>query len=166
MDLLSAITGTLRNNKQIAPQVAGAAAQAQPGWAKDILQATFQSGGTGSENCGLLARVLAAIVDASPDQAAELTEMAIQMAGNCSDAFERGGRGGGVDQGEGNFGNVPNNQNPPPGSFGGSGGQGNVVAICHNGRTLFVSPRGAENHLRNHQGDTAGPCTVTPNQNQ
>ena len=41
----------------------------------------------------------------------------------------------------------------------------NSVAICHNGHTIMVSPQGAENHLRNHPGDTLGPCEVTPVQN-
>jgi len=75
----------------------------------------------------------------------------------------RGGRGG---EGEGNFEQGPGNQNPPPGSIGAGGGQGNVVAICHNGHTIFVSPQGAENLLRTHPGDTLGPCVVTPVTNQ
>ena len=174
-ELLGAITNLGKNNRQSMPEAAGAAAQAHPEWSRDILRASFQAVGTGRANCQLLARILSAIISANPDDAAELTEMAARMAGSCTDAFERAagadrGRGGqegeGDQQGEGNFGNVPGNQNPAAGSVGGSGGQGNVVAICHNGRTIFVSPRGAENHLRTHEGDTAGPCTVTPTQNQ
>ena len=174
-ELLSAVTTVGKNNRQSMPEAAGAAAQAHPEWSRDILRASFQAVGTGRANCQLLARILSAVISANPEDAAELTEMAAQTAGSCTDAFERAagagrGRGGadgdGAEQGEGNFGNVPGNQNPAAGSVAGRGGQGNTVAICHNGRTLFVSPRGAENHLRNHDGDTAGPCAVTPNQNQ
>ena len=34
----------------------------------------------------------------------------------------------------------------------------NNVAICHNGKTIWVSEEGAAKHLANHAGDTMGPC--------
>lgn len=49
-----------------------------------------------------------------------------------------------------------------PGNF---SGQGNVVSpgqervtICHNGTTLVLPRPAAEAHIRNHPGDTLGPC--------
>jgi hypothetical protein len=160
--LLNAVSTASRNTPAQAPQFARLAITARPELAVDILRAAFNGVGTRSENCALLARILRAAQEAAPDKTSELTEAAVAMAPDCADRFQRGG-GGGED--EGNYGGVPTNVLPPPGSIGGGGGQGNVVAICHNGRTIFVSPRGAEAHLRQHPGDRLGPCQVTPTQN-
>jgi hypothetical protein len=160
--LLSAVSTATRNNPAQSPQIVRVAITARPQWAADIMRAAFQAVGTRSENCPLLARILRAATNAAPDQANALTELAMSLAPDCADQFQRGG-GGGDD--EGNFGAPPANVNPPPGSIGGGGGQGNVVAICHNNRTIFVSPRGAEAHLSQHPGDRLGPCQVTPTQN-
>jgi hypothetical protein len=163
-DFFTALPNATTKWRQIAPQLAGAATIKHRPWAKDILRTSFAAVGP---DCGMRARILKSVIAASPEQANELTELAIALGPGCAGAFG-GGSGAPTsgEQGEGNFGNAPENQNPPPGSIGGGGGQGNVVAICHNGRTIFVSPRGAEQHLNNHPGDTLGPCQVTPTGNR
>ena len=164
-ELLSALCKAIRKQPNNAPQYVRVTSQARRQWSRDIIRTAFECVGTG--NCGLFGRILRSVIGLYPDDATMLTEFAIGLAPDCAGAF--GGRGGGTDpgdDGEGNFGPPPGNQNPPPGSVGGGGGQGNVVGICHNGRTIFVSPQGAENHLRTHLGDTLGPCQVTPTQNQ
>lgn len=152
-EFLAAVVAAAQKFPSAAPQIARAAADAHPEWKKDILRAIFQ--GLGTDDCRLLGKVLSALAT-GPD-ANELTELALELAPNCAPSF-----GGGPGGGGGGFGAPPANLNPPPGSIGGGGGQGNVVAICHNGMTIFVSPQGAENHLRVHAGDTLGACVVTP----
>ena len=152
-DFLAAVCAAVQKFASAAPQIARAAADAHPEWKKDTMRTIFRCLGT--DDCRLLGRVLRALSGGS--DSSELTELAVELAPGCASNFG-GGRG---DDG-GGFGNAPGNLNPPPGSIGGGGGQGNVIAICHSGRTIFVSPQGAENHLRNHPGDTLGPCQVTP----
>ncbi len=159
-DFLAAVCAAVQKFPKAAPQIARAAAEAHPEWKKDILRTVFRC--LGSDDCSNLGKVVRAL--ATGGDAREITELAVELAPNCASSF--GGRGG---EGEGDasgFGNAPGNLNPPPGSVGGGGGQGNVIAICHFGRTIFVSPQGAENHLRVHPGDTLGPCVVTPVQNR
>jgi hypothetical protein len=162
-DLLSAICAAVKKHRNAAPQIARAMAAARPDLAKDILRTVFRC--LGNDDCRLLGGVLRAINAAVPNGASEHTTLAVELVPDCAPDFSRpgggpGDNGGNFDQG------APGNQNPPPGTIGGGGGQGNVVAICHNGRTIFVSPQGAENHLRVHSGDTLGPCVVTPTANQ
>ncbi len=161
-DLLSAICAAVRKNRNQAPQIGRAIAQVRPDLAKDVLRTIFRC--LGSDDCRLLGRVLRFVNEAVPDQASGNTSLALELAPDCATAFPGGGPGGPDDGG--NFGQGPANQNPPPGTIGGGGGQGNVVAICHNGKTIFVSPQGAENHLKNHPGDSLGACVVTPSSNQ
>ncbi|MDQ6764740.1 MAG: hypothetical protein M3Z22_01360 [Verrucomicrobiota bacterium] len=154
-EYLAAVCAAVKKFRNAAPQIVRVAVEAHQEWSKDILRTAFRCLGTG--DCRLLNRVLrAAIVGGD---ASELTNLAIELAPDCASAF------GGAAEDEGNFGNAPGNQNPPPGTIGAGGGQGNVVAICHNGHTIFVSPQGAENHLRNHPGDRLGPCPVTQSRN-
>jgi hypothetical protein len=155
---LAAVCSAVKKFRNAAPQITRAAIDAKGPWRNDIIRTVVRC--LGSRDCALLGQVLNALNSASPDDASATTELFMELAPACAGSF---GQQGGDD--EGNYGNAPGNQNPPPGSIGGGGGQGNVIAICHNGRTIFVSPRGAENHLRNHAGDTLGPCPVTPNQN-
>jgi hypothetical protein len=154
-ELLRAVTTLSQGNRNRAPQIARAAAEARPEWATDVLRAAFST--LGSDDCALAGRILRAVIAAAPDQAAQLTELAQQLAPNCN--FPGADPGAGAPD-EGGFGAAPLNMNPPPGSIGGRGGQGNLVAICHNGRTIFVSPAAVDAHLGH--GDTVGPCQVTP----
>ena len=156
---LAALCSAVKKYRNAAPQITRFAIEGKGAWRADIIRTVVRCMGT--RDCAALARVLNALNSAFPDEASSNSELFLEAAPGCASAF---GQGGGDD--EGNFGNAPGNQNPPPGSIGGGGGQGNVIAICHNGRTIFVSPRGAENHLANHSGDTLGPCPVTPTQNQ
>ena len=93
-----------------------------------------------------------AAIASDGSDASEMTDLAVHLAPACAGSFggdNKGGVGATVIEGEGNFGNPPGNVNPPPGSFGsGGGGQGNSVAVCHNGRTIFVAPQAVEAHLR------------------
>jgi hypothetical protein len=154
-DLLSAVCAAVRKYSNAAPQIVRVAIEARRAWASDILRSAFEC--LDDKDCGLLGRTLNAAVSAHPDEAALLTDSAIRWAPNCASSF--GGPGVVDDRG---FGLAPLNQNPPPGSIGGGGAQGNVIAVCVNGRTIFVSPRGAENLLNNNPGATLGPCVVTP----
>ncbi|HEY0369637.1 MAG TPA: hypothetical protein VGC85_08580 [Chthoniobacterales bacterium] len=153
-DLLAAICAAVKKNPPAAPQIARTAASARPDMARDILRTVFRC--LGNDNCDLLGRVLRALTSALPDQASGLTSLAIEVSPDCAGSFP--GAGGGNE----NYGPGAVNQNPPPGTIAGGGGQGNVVAVCHNGHTIFLSPQGAENDLRNNPGDTLGPCVVTP----
>jgi hypothetical protein len=151
---LSAVCSAVKNFRDAAPQIVRAAIEARSAWRNDIIRTAVRC--LGNRDCDALNRVHNALVGAYPDDASAITELFGQLAQNCD-------FGGGTPD-EGNYGNPPGNLNPPPGSIGGSGGQGNLVAICHNGRTIFVSPRAVQAHL-NH-GDTLGACQVTPSQNR
>ena len=163
--LLSAVCAAIRKNRTQASQIVRSAMAARPAWSSDILRGAFDC--AGRDDCALLGRIYREAVAANPDEASALTDLAVSLAPGCRFGDGKNVHDGGhvVDHGWDGFGPAPANVLPPPGSIGGGGGQGNTVAICHNGRTLFVSPRGAEQHLRNHPGDTLGPCVVTPNQN-
>lgn len=154
---LNALPSSIKRYPKVAPNLSGGATLARKEWARDILEEAFRVVGS---DCGMRGRILKSVVAAVPELASELTELAVSLGPECAGAF--GGAGGAPPSGGDGFGNAPANLLPPPGSIGGGGGQGNVVAICHNGHTIFVSPQGAEAHLRNHAGDTLGPCQVTP----
>lgn len=156
-DFLAAVCAAVTKHRNAAPAIAAFAVNLHPEWKKDILRTIFRCLGT--DDCNLLKRVLRALIAGDPN-ASELTDLAIELAPNCASAF-----GGPADDG-GGFGNAPGNLNPPPGSIGGGGGQGNVVAICFNGVTSFFSPEGATEFLRTHPGATLGACVVTPVQNR
>lgn len=160
--LLGALPGAIGRYRQVAPQLSGGATIVRKQWAVDILKEAFRAVGP---DCGMRARILRSIIAAAPEQAAKLTEVAIAEGPDCAGAFGQGA--GAPPPPDDDFGPPPP-LNPPtlPGPFGGgAGGQGNVIAICHNGRTIFVSPQGAEQHLNNHPGDTLGACQVTPTTN-
>jgi hypothetical protein len=160
-DFLSAVCAAVKKHKNAAAQIVRVAVAARPEWKNDILRTAFNCLGTG--DCALLGRVLRGAIAGSPGDANDLTQVAIEAAPGCASSFGGGQPG----EDEGNFGNAPGgNQNPPPGTIAGGGGQGNVVAICHNGHTIFVSPNGAEAHLSQHAGDSLGPCQVTAVTNQ
>lgn len=174
-DFLAAVCAAVKRYRPSAPQIVRFAVEAHPEWKKDILRTAFSCLGT--DDCRLLTRVLRSAIAGSPNDANDLAELAIKLAPGCSGAFGDNKGGGGTDPGtdpgtdresgdEGNFGNAPGNINPPPGSVGGGGGQGNVVAVCFNGQTRFFTPEGAEDFLRNNPGATLGACQVTPAQNQ
>lgn len=155
---LGTLPRAIKRYRQIAPQVSGRAAMVRKEWALDVLEEAFKAAGP---DCGMRARILRSVIAAAPEKAPELTELAISLGPDCAGAFGGGGAPAPADSD--GFGNPPllNNSLPPFPNVGG-GGQGNVIAICHNGQTIFVSPQDAEAHLRNHRGDTLGACTVTP----
>jgi hypothetical protein len=155
-DLLSAVCAAVRRNPGSAPQIVRVAMEARREWSGDILRTAFEC--LDSRDCRLLARVLNMAVSANPDDAAALMDVAMQAAPHCADAFGLTGQPRGGD----GFGAAPLNMNPPPGSIGGAGGQANLVAVCVNNRTTFVTPRAAEQLLRNNPNARFGPCQVTP----
>lgn len=155
---MNAVPGSIKRFKQVSSQLSGGAAIARKEWARDILEEAFKAVGG---DCGARAGILRSVIAAVPEKAAELTELAVALGPDCAGAF--GGGGGAPPSSGGDFGNAPDSSlAPPPGSVGGGGGQGNVVAICLRGRTIFVSPQGAEEILRNNPGATLGACQVTP----
>ncbi len=155
---LDTLSSAIKRYRQIAPQVSGGAAMVRQEWALDVLEEAFKAAGA---DCGMRARILRSVIAAVPEKASELTERAIALGPDCAGAF--GGGGAPPSEDSDGFGNPPmlNNTIPPFANAGG-GGQGNVMVICHNGQTLFLSPQAAEAHLRDHRGDTLGACTVTP----
>jgi hypothetical protein len=166
-DFFDALPASLKQWRIVAPQLAGAATIKKTVWAKEILESSFRAVGP---DCPLLKRILASIIAADPGEASQLVQRAMEIFPECAGEFETVGRGGGkAGAGAGNFGGGPADLNGnfgnPPGTNGG-GGQGNLVAICHNGRTIFLSPQDAEADLKNNPGDTVGPCQVTPVQNR
>jgi hypothetical protein len=156
-DLLSALCAAVKKNPNQAPQIARMVAAARPEMARDILRTVFQC--LGNKDCNLLGRTLRGVIAAVPNDASGLTSLAVELSPDCAGSFPGGGPGGG---GEGNFEQGPGNQNPPPGSIGAGGGQGNVVAVCFQGTTRFLSPGGAEDFINSHPGATVGACVVTP----
>ena len=160
-DYLAAVCEAVKKFKSAARAIAQAAVSSHPQWKNDILRSAFSCAG---DDCRLLGRILRGAIDASPGDASELTDLATQLAPTCATAF--GGGGGHGEEGEGVFGIAPGtNLNPPPGSIGGGGGQGNIVAVCVNGQTLFVTPERAQD-LINSGDATLGACQVSPSQNR
>ncbi|MCA1660340.1 MAG: hypothetical protein LC642_07395, partial [Verrucomicrobiaceae bacterium] len=159
-----ALPASIKEWRQVSPQLAGSATIVCTEWARDILRSAF---GAVGPDCPLLAKVLRSVIAADPNEASALMELALELAPQCAEAFKLGpggaGDGGGGGDGFGPGG--PPNQSGVPFQSGG-GASGNVISICHNGRTIFVSPAGAAAHLRNHRGDTLGRCVVTATQNR
>ncbi len=159
VDYLAAVCEAVKKFKSAARAIVQAAVSAHPQWKNDILRSAFSCAG---DDCRLLGRILRGAIDASPGDASALTDLATQLAPGCANSF--GGGHGGED--EGVFGVSPGtNLNPPPGSIGGGGGQGNIVAVCVNGQTLFVTPERAQ-ELINSGDATLGACQVTPSVNR
>ena len=163
-EYLAAVCEAVKKYRNAAPQIVRAAVDAHPPWTRDIVRAAFRCLGT--DDCRLLNRVLRAAIAGNPGDASGVMELGIQLAPNCGFSGGKEGPEPGPVIDEGVFGNPPlGNLNPPPGSIGGGGGQGNVIAICFNGITRFFTPQGAEEFLRNHPGATLGACVVTRFQN-
>jgi hypothetical protein len=166
-DFFDAFPAATKEWRIVAPQLAGAATFKKTEWARDILKSSF---GAVGPDCPLLKRILASIIEADPSEASELVQLAVSLFPKCADEFEDVGRGGGKKGGGGaGFGGGPAETNGnfgnPPGLNGFGGGQGNLVAICHNGQTIFLPAGEAQAQLRKNPGDTVGPCQVTPFQN-
>jgi len=106
-------------------------------------------------DCGWVLEILREWIKDEPSLANQLTEAILQCAPECRDALQA------LTLGEGAFTNPPNNINAPPGSVG-SGGGGNVCIVCHNGTEIQIACSDLDAWLRNHPGDTAGPCVPTP----
>lgn len=164
-DILGALCSAVKKFRDAAPQIVRVVVEEHPKWSKDVLRTAYRCLGT--DDCQMLGRVLHAVISGNEGDASNLTQLAIELAPNCADVLpgQGNGPGRGGESGEGNFGNPPGNANPPPGSVGGGGGQGNIVAVCHNGTTIFLSPESAQDDLRNNPGDYLGPCVVTQSTN-
>ncbi|MFL6526593.1 MAG: FecR domain-containing protein [Chthoniobacterales bacterium] len=167
-EFLGAFPTAIKQWRLVSPQLSGSATTVRREWAHQILRSAFKAVGP---DCPLRARILRAIIAADPAEASALMQLALELGPNCADAFKLegagGSGGGGGDAGEGGFDSngVPGTPGGPPLLTGG-GAQANVVSVCHKGRTIFVSPAGAQAHLNNHPGDTLGPCQVTPTTNR
>jgi FecR protein len=162
-EFFGALPASIKQWRNVSPQLSGSATIIRREWARDILRSAFQAVGP---DCPLLTKILRSVVAADPSEASALTHLAIELMPQCAEQFKNigiaGEKNGG---GDGAGGPAPN-----PGfgnsTIAGGGGQGNVIAICHNGRTLFLSPGAAQQQLQKNPGDTFGPCQVTPAQNQ
>ena len=171
--LVAAVTGAVKSSPRGIGQFVRLAAQARKGDVEDIVAAAIRALGR-NPDCQLVVQAVDAGMDANPDVAARIVELALRLAPNCASQIQQmdraGGRGtDGSEEGEGNFGNAPGNQNPPPGSISGGGGsQSGRCQVCHttgNGqrKTLTISCNALPAHIGH--GDTEGACPVTPTQN-
>jgi hypothetical protein len=164
---LTALPDATKKWRIIAPQLAGAATLTRKEWALDILRTSFNTVGA---DCGMRARILFSVVSADKKDAVKLLELALQLGpGDCAGAYQKAvadalservtvtGSGGATAEGPGtNTGNFGN----PPGLNG--AGQNGLVAVCHNGTTIFLTPEQAQRDLKQNKGDTLGACQVTP----
>ena len=163
--LVSAVGAAVKNSPRSIGQIVRIAAQARKGDVVDIVAAAIRALGR-NPDCQLVAQAVDGGIEANPDRASQIVDMAVRLAPNCAGDIQRVDRG---DEGEGNFGNAPGNQNPPPGSISGGGGsQSGRCQVCHtsgNGKrqTLTISCNAVPAHIGH--GDTEGPCPVTPTQN-
>jgi hypothetical protein len=164
--LAQAVGGAVRNSPRSIGEIVRVAAQAQKRAVQEILSAAIRALGR-NPDCALVARALDAAIEADPDRASQLVELALRLAPNCRAEIDRIMRGG--DQGEGNYDQGVGNQNPPPGSISGAGGsQAGRCQVCHTTgsgkrQTLTISCNAVPAHIAH--GDTEGPCPVTPTQN-
>ena len=111
-----------------------------------------------SIDCRWIMDILREWIKAEPNQANRLTESVVDCVPECRDRVKR------IARGEGGFGPIETelgNINVAPGSTGG-GAFGSACLVCHNGQEVQVACSDLENYLRNHPGDTAGPCQPTP----
>ena len=169
--LVSAVGQAVKGSPRKIGEIVRVAAQAQKGATPDIVGAAIRALGR-NPDCALVAQAVAAGIEVNPDKASQIMETAQSLAPNCRAEIEQAMRGAGeqgTDQGEGNFGNAPGNQNPPPGSISGGGGsQAGRCQVCHTTgsgqrQTLTISCNAVPAHIGH--GDTEGPCPVTPTQN-
>ncbi len=154
---LSALPEATRQFRMVAPQLAGASTIARTEWALEILRTSFATVGP---DCGMRARILRSVTEADPKDADKLLELAIALGPDCAGSF--GGGGGGAGDEAGPPGTNNGTLGFPPGSNGGGGGQNNLVAICHNGQTIFLTSDAAQAFLKQNPGAKLGACQVTP----
>ena len=165
--LVAAVAAAVKGSPRNIGQFVRLAAQARKGDMEDILAAAIRALGRNAD-CQLVVDAVEGGMEVDPDSTARLVELALRLAPNCSSQIQAINRAG-TDEGEGNFGNAPGNQNPPPGSISGGGGsQSGRCQVCHtssNGKrqTLTISCNAVPAHIGH--GDTEGPCPVTPVQN-
>lgn len=157
-EFFKALPASIKQWREVSPQLAGSATIVRREWAQDILRSAFDAVGGG--DCALLAKILRSVAAAAPQEASALTQLALALAPQCAGSFEQNkptevsttSQDGGS----------PNANAAVAPNIAGGGGQGAVVAICHNGQTLFLTPADAQIHLQTHRGDRLGPCQVTP----
>lgn len=168
--LVAAVTAAVKSSPRNIGEIVRTAGAARKGDVVDLVAAAIRALGR-NPDCQLVADAVDGGIDVNPDRAQQIVEMALRLAPNCSGAIQQVDRRGdaGDDEGEGNFGNAPGNQNPPPGSISGGGGsQAGRCQVCHTDgqgrrRTLTISCNAVPAHIGH--GDTEGPCPVTPTQN-
>lgn len=157
--VLDAVCDSVKKYRADVSMIIRAAVEAHRTYQKDVQTTAFHCIGT--KDCGGLHTVVAELEAFSPDDAASVNELSIQLAPDC---FAGGvsGRGEGYSDGGG-----PANQNPGAGLMGGgSGNQVSKCVVCHNGHTIEIPCSQVPKFLKNHPGDRAGPCQVTPSQNR
>lgn len=161
-DVLSAVCKSITSNRNDAADIVRAAAGARKDLSSDIVSQGVQctNNGTGGADCGLVQRILHAGTEADPNNAAKLTETVLALAPGCVlDSKD------GKDVPAEGPGNTIANINPPPGSSTGGGGS-TGCSVCHNGHVVTVACHTLDDYLREHPGDTSGPCETTPDRNQ
>ena len=169
-ELLSAVCGAVKKWPDAAPHIVQATIDAKKQWARDIVATAIRCL-PGQMNCDAIAAIVAAAVATDPEDASGISEMVIRQYPDCRAAIQRDFKGGVPPPpvSEGNFINPPIDVNPPPGSVGGGAGEVARCVVCHNDQNpheITIPCSQVPQFLRNHPGDYAGPCVVTPNQNR
>ena len=172
--LIAAVTAAVKAAPRQIAEIVKLGGEARKGDIADILAAAIRGLGR-NPDCRLAAQGLEAAMEVEAREASRLAEQTLAQVPSCTSEIQQVNRGGGAgadaetDQGEGNFGNAPGNQNPPPGSISAGGGsQSGRCQVCHTDgqgrrRTLTISCNAVPQHIGH--GDTEGPCPVTPTQN-
>ena len=170
--LVAAVTAAVKADPRNIGQYVKYAGQLRKGDIEDIVAAAIRALGR-NPDCQLVAEAVDGGFDVDASKGVRIVELALRLAPNCTSEIQQVDRTGqgtdATDQGQGNFGGAPGNQNPPPGSISGGGGsQSGRCQVCHtsgNGKrqTLTISCNAVPAHIGH--GDTEGPCPVTPTQN-
>lgn len=165
--LAVAVGSAVKTSPRSIGEIVRLAARAQKRAVQEILTAAIRALGR-NPDCALVAQAVDGAIDADPDSASQIVDLALRLAPNCRAEIDQILRGG-TDQGEGSYGNAGMTQNPPPGSISGGGGsQSGRCQVCHTTgsgkrQTLTISCNAVPAHIAH--GDTEGPCPVTPTQN-
>ena len=160
-DMLSAVCKAVTKNQKDAPDIVRTAAGARKELTADILKTAVHclKSDKDDPDCKLARSTLQEAIAADAEQASSLTELFIGLTPTCIESPEEG-----PNANSNNVGNI----NGAPGTTGASGGSGNgnTCAVCHNNHSIQVACSERDHYLKQHPGDTPGPCEATPHANR
>jgi hypothetical protein len=112
-----------------------------------------------SADCAWVSAIVREWIQADPNDANHLSEIALRCAPDCREVLQAAPPGEGP--AKAGFSNPPSNINAAPGSLG-AGGAPDTCSVCHNNQQIQISCSDLASYLRGHPGDTAGNCEATP----